>query len=402
MTRASMNNESISTNEKCGIAVAPLLVGVVATAVIAAAQLWSFLAWYLMPLPLVAGAAATVWLRRRCAHEHNTQRNACMDCQRVREQELREYVCGLGRLCMGVFPVWSGQVEMAREHTEQEISSLTHLFASLSQRLEASSEASQSVTGGDGLLRLFNDSHKELESIITSITSAISGKTRLLQEIRQLSEFTGRLGKMADEVGKIASQTNLLALNAAIEAARAGEAGCGFAVVADEVRKLSTMSGETGAHISSMMQEVNGKIASALEASVHYAEQDSRMVADAESIIARVMERFRDTTSRLGDSAEQMMQEKIELQHEIGGVLVALQFQDRVSQMLSHVRNDMTRLEMRVQHDTKAVESGVLPVPFDVSAWLEELRQTYTMPEQYNVHSGGKDSAAASNEITFF
>lgn len=389
----------------CKWVVPPLLMlGAMGAAAVLARSWDQPVAWGLALVLAAAAAALAFRSAARCKRMHSM-----MDAERTRmEAELCEEksrcITGLDRLCVGVLPVWSGQIEIARALTEQEISALATRFASLSQRLESAVSVSQSTAGGEGgLLSLFNESHSELDSIIASLRSALDAKGALLKEIQELSYFIEDLGKMAQEVGQIASQTNLLALNAAIEAARAGEAGRGFAVVADEVRKLSSMSGETGKHISSKMEEVNKKIASTLHISQQYAEQDSRMVANSERVIDNVLERFRATTAQLGDHTEALVHASRNMQEEISGVLVALQFQDRVSQVLGHVRNDLGKLEQRIESQEQALNSGEIPGPIDAGDWLEELASTYTMPEQHAVHHGGQCGGSMGHtEVTFF
>jgi methyl-accepting chemotaxis protein len=314
-----------------------------------------------------------------------------------------DYLDCMHQLYKGVLPVWSGQVEVARDHTESEISALANLFASLSQRLQATSTVNQEAAGGDRLIELFKDSNLKLGTIVASFKGVLKQKETLLDEIRELSEAIEALGNKAQKVGNIATQTNLLALNAAIEAARAGEAGRGFAVVADEVRALSAMSGETGTEIRDMMQEVNVKLASALEVSQHYSEQDARVVSEAEQTIDQVLSRFQGTTERLDENAEQLVQENMIIQQEIAGVLVALQFQDRVSQMLVQVRDNMDKLEEKLKSDHHIMNNSGDPGTIDVTAWLNALQTTYTTPEQHHVHTGNEQvDITDSSEVTFF
>jgi methyl-accepting chemotaxis protein len=304
---------------------------------------------------------------------------------------------GLESLCQDVLPIWAGQVELARSQTEDAITSLSSRFANLSHRINSTIGASSDQEERN-LVALFNASQSELNGIIASLRSALEEKQELLKAVFGLSAFTDELSKMAEDVGNIAGQTNLLALNAAIEAARAGEAGRGFAVVADEVRKLSTMSGETGKKISAKVAAVNEAIASTLEISQQYAKQDEVMVVNSEEIIAHVLEQFRGSAAKLTDSTHAMQQEGKHIGDEISEVLVALQFQDRISQILNHVRSDLVKLVDQLQaHDGGDFTTA------DINQWLKELAETYTMPEQHVVHGGGiHQSDANASDITFF
>jgi methyl-accepting chemotaxis protein len=210
---------------------------------------------------------------------------------------------------------------------------------------------------------------------------------------------------MVKDVGKIAGQTNLLALNAAIEAARAGEVGRGFAVVADEVRKLSTMSAESGKKISDVIATVNQAISTTIKASEDFARQDAAMVSSSEQTIAQVLNKFEHAATGLDNSAEVLRHESQLIGAEVSDVLVALQFQDRVSQVLIHVRNDLEKLESNLMSYEQNIAKGELPSPFDARSWLGELSKTYTMPEQHAAHGGNSQHAVASSaapEITFF
>jgi len=106
----------------------------------------------------------------------------------------------------------------------------------------------------------------------------------------------------------------------------------------------------------------------------------------------------------LADSSDVLRHETQTIGEEIGEVLVALQFQDRISQVLGHVCNDMGKLKERIaSHQAQGGEDGA-PTTIDASTWLKELSHTYTVPEQHLIHGGGsaRASAASASEITFF
>ncbi len=312
----------------------------------------------------------------------------------------------LDSLCVGVLPVWYRQIDMARTHTEESTINLANRFASLLQDLEKAMNVSSGNGDGEGqgMVKLLNHCHQELDTVVASMQSALEGRHAMLLQVKELSQHTVLLQTMAKDVGTIAGQTNLLALNAAIEAARAGEVGRGFAVVADEVRKLSTLSAESGKKIAQTVETVNKSIAATLLASEEYARQDALMVAKSEEAIADVLNQFKQAVTGLENSAEVMRQEGQLISAEVSDVLVSLQFQDRVSQVLTHVRNDLEKLEKYLSEYEQELASGKQHGPIDARTWLQELSQTYTMPEQHAVHDG-KSQQAASNqapEITFF
>ncbi|NTV10162.1 MAG: methyl-accepting chemotaxis protein [Zoogloea sp.] len=351
---------------------------------------------------LVLGAGLAAW----CDSRLKQARAAALEARRKLEAGLcgRRAQClrGLDELCNGVLPVWSGQIEMARSHTEESVTALTSRFAAISQRLNEALDRTQGKAS-EGMLSLLNESQAELDSIIANLRSALSMKESMIREVTTLSKFTESLKSMAKDVADIAKQTNLLALNAAIEAARAGDVGRGFAVVADEVRKLSNLSGQTGQNISATVETVNQAIASTQLISQQYTREDEEMVLGAGRTIERVIGRFRSATTELADSSQTLHDESRMIGLEISEVLVALQFQDRVSQVLGQVRNDVDKLKRHLAEGEKDLAAGRSPGPIDASKWLADLSRTYTTTEEKVVHRGGSPrTVAKSSDITFF
>ncbi|HEY8094760.1 MAG TPA: methyl-accepting chemotaxis protein, partial [Methylobacter sp.] len=278
---------------------------------------------------------------------------AHLDQQPADTERQEQGIDGLDSLCQKVLPIWSSQVEMARVHTEESIADLAKRFDALSKRLDAAVMASQSAVGGDndtngGIVELLKDSQLELGTITKALGASLEDKEKLLSSIEDLSGYTEQLSKMAWEVSSIAAQTNLLALNAAIQSARAGDAGRGFSVVADEVRKLSRSSGDVGKKITETIESVSEAIEDTLAISRKFARQDEETLGNAEQIIASVLRRFSRAASGLSDSEELLRTENNAINYEISDVFVALQFQDRVSQILALVCDDLNKLEQHL------------------------------------------------------
>ena len=374
--------------------------GLLVAVIVVIQQPASWQVWILAVLMPFAFLGATYWALARQASLANAQYGSqCTACRAELDALRMHHIEGLDQLCSQVLPIWSGQIDVARAHTEEATVSLAQRFANISERL-MNSGRTQGGEEGENLLVLLQTAQSELHSIIASMRSALGTKDSLLNEVSALASHTEALSRMARNVGDIAKQTNLLALNAAIEAARAGEVGRGFAVVADEVRKLSALSGETGQQIAQTVETVNKAIADALLFSRQYAEQDESLVNHSGEVIESVITRFSGAATALSESTDVLRLQNHEVAMEIADVLVALQFQDRVSQILGHVNGDIAKLHHNIDESNREIALGK---SIDAAAWLDELSSTYTTPEQHAVHHGAPAAVAADeSEITFF
>lgn len=311
----------------------------------------------------------------------------------------------INEVLLGAMPIWAKQVESSRQQTETAIVSLANRFTGISSRLQETVHASQHAAGDlggadtDGALQVLAQSDNDLVQVINSLKATQTSRDETLAQVRNLTAYTGELRTMAADVAAIAAQTNLLALNAAIEAARAGEAGRGFAVVADAVRSLSSKSSETGQQMSAKVDIINTAITQLVQAASSGADQDSNSVSNSESSIQRVLERFKSVTERLGESAEMLQQESFGIRDEMTEVLVSLQFQDRVSQILTHVRDNIDDLHAHLQQATQAPDQALT---IDSRSWLARMEATYATDEQRDTHHGSSASQQNSQEITFF
>lgn len=311
------------------------------------------------------------------------------------------------QLIQQVLPLWQRQTELARHQLESSINELVGRFSEIHHRLQAavasSSSTADSMSGEKGLGSVIHFANTELSEITHTLRQAINQRDELLSEIADLSKITVELSGMSADVAGIASQTNLLALNAAIEAARAGEYGRGFAVVADEVRTLSTRSGETGARIGRRIEQVNSVLQTTLERTTEYAAEDNSRLSKSEASITQVLDQFQQSSESIMQSAQTLEHESAAVQSSVEEVLVNLQFQDRVSQILSHVTDDMEKLVGAISEQETRIRHGETVVPIDIHEWLKAVQKTYTTLEQVDVHRGGDHSKSPSNsEITFF
>jgi methyl-accepting chemotaxis protein len=211
------------------------------------------------------------------------------------------------------------------------------------------------------------------------------------------------LQEMAADVASIAAQTNLLALNAAIEAARAGERGRGFAVVASEVRMLSHKSAETGKRIADKVGLISSAILATGKAAEQSTAQELLSMERSEAAIDTVLGDFRGVTDALLASSQRLTDGSIGIKAEVGEALVQLQFQDRVSQIMGHVRHNIDRMPEVLAESHQQFHATDALAALDAADLLAELEQTYAMAEEHATHHGTTATAKAQvEELTFF
>lgn len=358
----------------------------------------------LAAMALLLSAIGSGWwfggdLSRKVATRLEEERIAHKNLHEAMLATLLESQQALGE---GATPVWVKQIESSRTQMETATNQLIAQFTTITERIEQSVRASAMNSSDSGMVAMFDFSRIELEAVVDSLRNAKQNKEALLKEMQRLQSFIAELKQMAADVAGIADQTNLLALNASIEAARAGEAGRGFAVVADEVRKLSTKSGETGKGISQKIEAINAAINAAFHEATSTVEHDAEAVMQAEATIHRVLNGFQGATQTLAESTETLRAESAGIQEEIQNSLVSLQFQDRVSQVLSHVRDNIASLPVYIDEMLQEFKTSGKLERINVEAMLAELENSYAMVEERQIHLNGETRQNASSEITFF
>ncbi|QDL54256.1 methyl-accepting chemotaxis protein [Rhodoferax aquaticus] len=281
----------------------------------------------------------------------------------------------LSDLLKQVLPAWQHHVSAVKSQTEGAVVQLTTSFATVLQQFDLAGIGSGpglSPDSSNSTIGLLTLCERQLQPVVGSLTSVIEGKDTMISNIRHLANETNELRAMAADVSSIAAQTNLLAINAAIEAARAGESGRGFAVVAAEVRKLSQRSAETGKKIGTRVDQVVSVMAQTMASAEESNAQDQHAVSMSGSIVEDVLNHVR----KLGASADSMRSHGLTVRHEVENLLMAMQFQDRVSQILSGVEADMKRMQDNLDEPLPTVEE-----------WMGSLSKTYTMEDQNHVRT---------------
>jgi methyl-accepting chemotaxis protein len=304
----------------------------------------------------------------------------------------------LAELLNAVLDMWKNQASLVKSQTETAGMQVVDNFTSLVREFDNAGfggvSGTSDATQEDTTISLLTLCERELTPVIASLQRVVSGKDALLESVRALSAETTELKEMAAEVSLIAAHTNMLAINAAIEAARAGSAGRGFAVVAAEVRKLSLQSAETGKSITRRIEQIGRIMERTMGEAATAAQADKVIISATGDVIGDVLAHVRS----LGDSVENMRDHGVTIRANVESMMVALQYQDRVAQILDVLNADMERMQALYADPQLAVP--------DAQAWLSDGASSYRrrsgilrpLPEAQRSTSTPK----GNEEVTFF
>lgn len=296
-----------------------------------------------------------------------------------------------------VLPVWRRHIDSARNHSEESVSGILASFGSISERLDQAIQVTQGHQSGlssHSTEEMVQRNEHAVAEMLAPIRQAMDDRDEVYAKLDTLSEAMSDLRQICLQIKQLARRTNMVALNASVEASRAGERGSGFAVVAQEVRQLATQSGDAA---NQMMTRTNGidlELQALRTRAAAHDSSDEALRDQADRSARAVIGGLLQSLGEVNRSSRELQEAGAAVHEEVERVLMNFQTQDRLSQMLNCVTEDMTRLTDWLQQggDLSASQAG---------EWLARLDASYTMEEQRADHHGNT-SIQRETAIEFF
>jgi len=295
--------------------------------------------------------------------------------------------------------LWNAHLDLAQDEIREATENLVSAFGQILDELDTiidPARTAQRTCGADIDQRaaMLAKCEEQLSGLLQNFHGFLQSRDLALGSVRALTSASATLEGMAEDVGKLARQTNLLSINAAIEAARAGESGRGFAVVASEVRRLSSESGQTGKRISDVVRDFATQMQAALAQADAHARSDTAAIESSEHTVSGVIAEVDATVSALNDRAQELQARGQHIRQQVEQLMVAFQFQDRVSQILGQVRGSISGATARLQ---QALAQGQAPA---AAEWAQLLNAGYTTAEQRRTVAGSPAKASSPVSVT--
>jgi methyl-accepting chemotaxis protein len=250
----------------------------------------------------------------------------------------------------------SKQLKSTSQQIETSVVEVCNNFQGIAERARSTTDRTRGFLSSEhegpatrqsfgGLIRNCGET---LVKILTTTEQAGEVSRRAIERIQQMDKSSEMISAALEKLERIAHENKMLAMNARIEAAHAGVLGAGFAVVAVEVVAQTERAQEVTNQVSDLIANLRSLAATTAQDLQRMNEQDSLRLNQCKS---EVEESLRDMESAHGEMETMlagMTEEGALLANDIGSAVRGLQFQDRTSQQLAHVVEDLDTLQAKL------------------------------------------------------
>ena len=305
---------------------------------------------------------------------------------------LEEEVVG----CLPAFSVLREQLTNTVQQVEKAVVQIRASFEGIAVRSQESVQGAAQCLEGQGSGELIQVTRQTLGRLLQRMEQARAESERTITRMQEVQKGMLGIENILKKVDAIARGTKILALNAKIEASRAGEQGKAFGVVANETSKVAQEARQTSTAIREIVQQVAtevGQLAEELRGRAETDEtqtQESRIEVDQTlDVLMAMHEKMRQSVEVSGRNSEAVGQD-------IAQAVRNLQFQDAVSQQVTHVVEVLATMESalgtHVDPSTIRLEGGL-------ARWAECLLQRTSMASERRIVEKklGSDSGGTSS-----
>lgn len=158
-----------------------------------------------------------------------------------------------------------------------------------------------------------------------------------------------------------------------------------FMAVADELVQAALNSKDVSEDVSAHLSTLVNDVQFLKNQGLSQQEEQRLRSARLEETVRQVFDKLIDLTTKSARLSE--FHDRIQLN--IEQIFLSLQNEDRLSQILQHVSEDMARLEMACQgEEDKAA--------LDPALWMARLKESYTTAEEHAIHEGRSPKSESS------
>lgn len=311
---------------------------------------------------------------------------------------IHAYINELEKLFLKVNPILLRQVQSSRFHTEQEITTLSEQFAAMARQLEQIISSSADIKS-DELADTMNTVIEETKNIFDSIDQIIIKQVEN-NEDKSLNTHISKLELLNQHIKTSEQELNQLAN----EVTLTSQSSLPSPIATEEISHLAHTLSASVEKASQTNHNINVILISAIEILTNIKNAHTNNMLDAKNSLNNALMQLKSILSIYKNNADSLKASSEYIHHEICAVLVALQFQDRVSQMLAQVENNLACLDETLQLTRNQGDQRHADM-INIEQTLQQMKLDYSMPEQHANHIADealRDKPSQDDDLTFF
>jgi methyl-accepting chemotaxis protein len=264
------------------------------------------------------------------------------------EAELARYLPHIRRM--------SKQLQSTSQQIEGSVVQVCKSFQGIAERANSTVKRTQGFLSSEGerpsnrksFEGLIQDCGDTLVKILNTTEQAGEVSRRAIDRIQEMDRASEKISAALEKLGRIAHENKMLAMNARIEAAHAGELGAGFAVVAVEVVAQTERAQQVTKQVGDLIVNLRSLAETTVQDLQRLNEQDSLRLSQCKNEVEESLREMQTAHGEMKTMLAGMTEEGAMLATDIGSAVRGLQFQDRTSQQMAHVVEDLDTLQAKL------------------------------------------------------
>lgn len=271
----------------------------------------------------------------------------------------------------------------------REMASLAQSSASMGARL-------MEADGSHNVNEVIQDCRITMTQLLDRLEQSGQLYAKAIAQMELVDTRVQRVFETLKQLDQSSFASRLVALNAKIEAVHLGDLGSGFEVVADQISTQAHRSAELTASVAVILTDLTKTMKTATSELRQLADTDRDAAAHSRAGAEAALENLQFASSQMQETVAETRRVSETLYTEISNAVVAMQFQDRVSQRIGHVIDSLEAMNQALTSFESAEDISLAERKQQIA---QSLASSYTMDSERRAHGSEIATVAVAEEL---
>jgi methyl-accepting chemotaxis protein len=250
----------------------------------------------------------------------------------------------------------SKQLQSTSQQIEDSVVEVCKSFHGIAERANSTTDRTRNFMNSEGkgssrrksFAGLISDCGDTLVKILHTTEQAGEVSRSAIDRIQEMDRASEKISAALEKLDRIAHENKMLAMNARIEAAHAGALGAGFSVVAVEVVAQTERAQQVTTQVSDLIVSLRALAETTVQDLQRINERDSVRLDQCKNEVEDSLRNMQAAHGEMETMLASMTEEGVLLANDISSAVRGLQFQDRTSQQMAHIVEDLDTLQAKL------------------------------------------------------